>query len=61
MFSRFDTVPVCDGQTDRQTSSLYLVRASASLTHIIVIIIIIIIIITITTRDDKGLQQKLTT
>ena len=31
MFSRFDTVPACvtDRQTDRRTSSLYLLRASA--------------------------------
>ena len=37
IFSRFDTVPACDGQTDGQTdvqmdgqtSSLYLLRASA--------------------------------
>jgi len=33
IFSRFDTVPACDRRTDRQTdgqtSSLYLLRASA--------------------------------
>ena len=33
MFSRFDTIPACDGRTDGrtdgQTSSLYLLRASA--------------------------------
>jgi len=29
MFSRFDTVPACDGQTGKQTSSLYLLCASA--------------------------------
>jgi len=28
-FSRFDTVPACDGQADGRTSSLYLLRASA--------------------------------
>ena len=38
MFSRFDTVPACDGRTDgrtdRRTSILYLLRASAELTHV---------------------------
>jgi len=29
IFSRFDTVPACDRQTDGHTSSLYLLRASA--------------------------------
>ena len=38
MFSRFDTIPACDrqtdGRTDGQTESLYLRRASAWLTHV---------------------------
>jgi len=38
MFSRFDTIPACDGQTDRQTESLYLRRTSAWLTHVKIII-----------------------
>jgi len=35
MFSRFDTIPACDGRTDGRTDrSLYLRRASAWLTHV---------------------------
>ena len=34
MFSRFVTIPACDGQIDRQTESLYLRRTSAWLTHV---------------------------
>ena len=45
MFSRFDRVPACDRQTDGQTSSLYLLRASALLTHVKIIIMIDIIIV----------------
>jgi len=34
MFSRFNTIPACDEQTDGQTESLYQRRASAWLTHV---------------------------
>jgi len=27
MFSRFDTIPACDGRTDRQTSCYSIIRA----------------------------------